>query len=121
MDYLATLKTYNMDLVLTGVMVILIYNGTEAMLSLKYKNTRIYNTTCFKYENIGYPTDDNTYVDSVQEQYSELPYPTFDENQIKEEEKYYNLGHNRRPKFVSNPNDFETLNHFIFEGRETFL
>ena len=120
MDYLETLKAYNMNLVLKGLMVVLLSNGTVTMSSFKYKNTRVYNTNCLNYDDISYSTDYNTYVDSVQQQYSELPYPPFDENQIKQEAKYYDLRPNIRPNFVSNVNDLETLNHFIFEGKETF-
>ena len=60
------------------------------------------------------------YEDLVQKQYQNLPYPVFTQNQLKEEQKSYDTKPNRLPRLISNNNDFEVLNHFLFYGTQNF-
>ena len=82
---------------------------------------KFYTRECDTY-NLQYNGDDEPgiYEDLVQKQYQKLPYPVFTQDQLQEEQKSYATNPNRLPRFISNNNDFEVLNHFLFYGTQNF-
>ena len=82
---------------------------------------KLYTRECDTY-NMQYNGDDEPgmYEDLVQKQYQKLPYPVFTQDQLKEEQKSYDTKPNWLPRLISNNNDFEVLNHFLFYGTQNF-
>ena len=64
---------------------------------------------------------DFDYEDCVKTQYKMMPYPRVTNDQLDSEKTFYNS----RPALrmihsTSNENDLETINHFLFQGKENF-
>ena len=58
--------------------------------------------------------------DSVRNQYASLPYPTVTEQHLEREKKYYDSDDFKTPYIRSFALTLERLNHFLYNGRNTF-
>ena len=59
--------------------------------------------------------------DIVQKQYMMLPYPPFTETDLSEEEKYYKSSRRNTPNLFSYLIQLEYINHYLFQGKRTFM
>ena len=93
-----------------------INNGKNNWLIL-YKYYHFYNQIRFQtdYSNTGDTENQN---DRVRKQYESLPYPLVSEDYLKKEEEYY-LSY-KEPIVLSPSMRLEKLNHYLYQGRETF-
>ena len=99
------------------IKIVVILNSCFLHVTSNTLNTRSCGSYLMQYNGDVEPGE---YDDSVQTQYQNLPYPVFTQDHLKEEQKSYDEKPNRLPKYISNDNDFEVLNHFLFYGKENF-
>ena len=60
------------------------------------------------------------FLDSVRNQYLVLPYPPFGQDKILEERKYYKQDIKNNTLMINFGLQLEYLNHFMFNGKESF-
>ena len=65
--------------------------------------------------------DTLSHDDVVREQYSLLPYPAVDENDILHQWKHYNSDNQHIPFKAKHTLTLENLNHFLFKGRKSYV
>ena len=62
--------------------------------------------------------DTTTQNDAVIKQYEKLPYPAFPENVLSREEKWYAT--NKSPLYIAPSDRLQKLNHYLYQGNESF-
>ena len=79
------------------------------------------NTVCRNNKHITTVENDIAYEDYVQKQYKMLPYPPVTNAQLLYEEKFYKTtATHKLAQITLIDNDLETINHFLFQGKENF-
>ena len=58
--------------------------------------------------------------DIVQKQYLMLPYPQFTQNDLSDESKYYQSLERSTPSLFAHLIQLEYINHYLFQGKQTF-
>ena len=60
-------------------------------------------------------------IDIVQKHYMTLPYPPFTNEDLSEEKNYYQTSRRANTKLFAFMIQLEYINHYLFQGRQTFM
>ena len=89
--------------------------------NLNFNGTSLHKEQCLGGLHLNRLESEFTIEDAVRGQYNHLSYPMVTHEEINDEQQLYNSNRiNDTIAVISNDNDLEVLNHFLYQGKQNF-
>ena len=82
---------------------------------------KILNATDQQFKNENRMEENFETIDIVQKHYMRLPYPPFTNEDLSEERNYYQTSRRANTKLFAFMIQLEYINHYLFQGKQTFM
>ena len=82
---------------------------------------KILNATDQQFKNENRMDEHFETIDIVQKHYMTLPYPPFTNEDLSEERNYYQTSRRANTKLFAFMIQLEYINHYLFQGKQTFM